>query len=53
MANEETMMTPVLTEYSPDAKGRYGLLTWEITLEKIQLVSPSITENKKIEEGNI
>lgn len=27
IAKDATMMTPVATEYSPDANGRYGLLT--------------------------
>jgi hypothetical protein len=27
MEKDVTIITPVLTEYSPDATGRYGLLT--------------------------
>lgn len=27
MEKDATIMTPVTTEYSPDANGRYGLLT--------------------------
>ena len=35
MTNDETIIIPVLTEYSPDANGRYGLLTWNNNITKI------------------
>lgn len=28
MAEDDTIVTPVVNEYSPDATGRYGLFTW-------------------------
>lgn len=31
---DKTIMTPVATEYSPDANGRYGLLTCNATFSK-------------------
>lgn len=35
MAKDDTIITPVCKEYSPDANGRYGLFTWKIKHIKI------------------
>lgn len=44
MAKDVTIPTPVPTEYSPDANGRYGLLTWNETgIKHLTLQSPGKT----------
>ena len=46
-----TIPTPVPTEYSPDANGRYGLLTWNKTgTQQLPLQSPSKFQVYKVQE---